>query len=272
MPSEPPPQPVLAAFGAAGVRPVPFGGGQATSWLAGGLVLKPADFDRAELEWQAQVSSQISCDGFRLAQPRTAADGSLCIDGWCATEYLTGQHYQRRWPEIIAVGERFHAALRGIPRPGFLDHRASPWATSDRVAWGEIPAGDFAQVNHLPRLTAALRPVPAPSQLIHGDLSGNVLFHDQLPPAIIDFSPYWRPAAFASAIVAADALAWEGADARILDAVSHIDDFGQYLIRALIFRAVTDWILAKNTPAASGAGDDPWAAAVDLACQLAARA
>jgi len=33
----------------------------------------------------------------------------------------------------------------------------------------------------------------APSQLIHSDLGGNVLFHDQLPPAIIDFSAYWRP-------------------------------------------------------------------------------
>ena len=114
--------------------------------------------------------------------------------------------------------------------------------------------------------------MPAPSQLIHGDLSGNVLFHDQLPPAIIDFSPYWRPAAYASAIVVADALVWEGADARILGAVSHIDDFGQYLVRALIFRAVTDRILGTDAPAASDAGDDPWAPAVDLACQLAARA
>jgi|SRR5580704_9202117 uncharacterized protein (TIGR02569 family) len=272
MPSEPPPQPVLAAFGAAGVRPVALGGGRATTWLAGDLVLKPADLGRAELEWQAQVSSQISCDGFRLAQPRTAAGGWLCADGWCATEYLPGQHYQRRWPEIIAVGERFHAALRGIPRPGFLDHRASPWATSDRVAWGEIPAGDFAQAKHLPRLTAALRPVPAPSQLVHGDLSGNVLFHDQLPPAVIDFSPYWRPAAYASAIVVADALVWEGADARILEAVSHVEDFGQYLVRALIFRAVTDCILGKDAPAASDLGGDSWTLAVDLACQLAARA
>src|SRR5258708_4520421 len=203
MPSEPPPQPVLAAFGAAGVRLVPFGGAQATSWHAGDLGLKPADLDTAEPEWQAQVSSQISCDGFGLAEPRTAADGSLCVDGWCATEYLTGQHYQRRWPQIIAVGERFHAALHGIPRPGFLDHRASPWATSDRVAWGEIPADDYARVNHLPPLTPALRPVPAPHRLIPGDLSGNVLFHDHLPPAIIAFSPYCRPAAYASAIVVA---------------------------------------------------------------------
>jgi len=271
MPSQPPSRLVLDAFGAAGARPVPLGGGQDTSWLAAGLVLKPADLDREELAWQARIYSRLSCDGFRLARPVAAAGGSLCVDGWCASEYVAGRHEQRRWAEIIAVGERFHAALRAISRPGFLDHRASPWAISDRVAWGEYPAGDFPQVRHLPRLASALRPVSAPSQLIHGDLSGNVLFHDQLPPAIIDFSPYWRPVAYASAIVVADALVWEGADSQILDAVSHIDDFGQYLIRALIFRAVTDWILAKNEPAAPGL-DDPWAPAVGLALQLTARA
>lgn len=94
-----------------------------------------------------------------------------------------------------------------------------------------------------------------------------MLFHDQLLPAIIDFSPYWRPTAFASAIVVADALVWEGADSQILAAVSHIGDFGQYLVRALIYRAVTNWILTRDQPAQSGA-DDPWAPAVDLACQL----
>jgi uncharacterized protein (TIGR02569 family) len=271
MPSQPPSRLVLAAFGAAGAQPVPLGGGQGTSWLAADLVLKPADLGPEELAWQARVYSQVSCDGFRLARPRAAAGGSLSVDGWCATEYVAGQHEQRRWAEIIAVGERFHAALRDIPRPGFLDYRASPWATGDRVAWGERPADEFMHVSYLAQLTSAIRPVSAPSQLIHGDLSGNVLFHDQLPPAIIDFSPYWRPAAWASAIVVADALVWEGADNRILSAVGHIEDFGQYLIRALIFRAVDDRTLTKAGPAAPGTRD-PWARAVDLACQLAARA
>ena len=110
----------------------------------------------------------------------------------------------------------------------------------------------------------------APSQLIHGDLSGNVLLHHELPPAIIDFSPYWRPAAFASAIVVIDALVWEDADARLLAAAGPVDDFGQYLIRALIFRIVTDSIIAGYQPRAARADDDPWALAVDLACQLAA--
>ena len=270
MPREPPPQPVLAAFGADGLPLVPLKGGQGTSWLAGDLVLKPAGLDLSELEWQAQVYSRISCDGFRIARLRPADDGSVCVDGWCATEHVAGQHAERRWPEIIAVGERFHAALRGIPRPGFLDQRASPWAIGDRVAWGEIPAAEFAKVSHLPRLAATLRPVTAPSQLIHGDLGGNVLFHDQLPPAIIDFSAYWRPVGFASAIVVADALVWQDASARLLASVSHIDDIGQYLIRALIYRAVAGCPLGEQDPVTPGGDDDRWASAVDLACQLAA--
>jgi hypothetical protein len=42
-----------------------------------------------------------------------------------------------------------------------------------------------------------------------------VLFHAHLPPALIDFSPYWRPPGFASVVVIADALVWESADSRI---------------------------------------------------------
>ena len=54
---------------------------------------------------------------------------------------------------------------------------------------------------------------------MHGDLTGNVLFADDLAPAVIDFSPYWRPTGFASAIVVGDALLWEGADETLLAAV-----------------------------------------------------
>jgi len=239
------------------------------SWFAGDVVFKPVDADLEELAWQDQIFSQIPSVGFRLARPRRAADGSLCVDGWCAAEYVTGRHEARRWPEIIAVGERFHAALRGIRRPPFLDQRSSRWAISDRVAWGEIPASQFPHASHLPELVSALRPVTAPSQLIHGDLTGNVLFDSAQPPAIIDFSPYWRPTAYASAIVIADALVWEGADRQVLGAVTHIGDFGQYLVRALIFRAVTDWIASQEEPANPAAEDDEcWERAVNIACQL----
>ncbi|MBS2534427.1 hypothetical protein KGQ20_16775 [Catenulispora sp. NF23] len=81
---------------------------------------------------------------------------------------------------------------------------------------------------------------PAP-QLIHGDLTGNVLFSAGLPPAVIDFSPYWRPAAFGEAIVVGDALIWHGADAGLVrDLMSDRGPgFLQYVARAVVFRLVT---------------------------------
>jgi uncharacterized protein (TIGR02569 family) len=269
MPHQPPPQAVLADFGVADMPLERLAGGQGTSWRAGDLVLKPADLQIPELQWLAEVLSTIECDGFRVARPRLAVDGSVCADGWFASEYVAGRHAAGRWSEVIAVGDRFHAALTGVARPAFLDERDSPWAIGDRVAWDELPASQFAQVGHLDRLAAARRPVSAASQLIHGDLGGNVLFHDELPPAIIDFSAYWRPVGFAAAIVVADALVWEGADEGLLDAVSGTDQFGQYIVRALIYRAVTDWLFASAHPAVAGSSEDPWLSAVDLACQLA---
>ncbi len=247
-------------------------GGQGTSWRAGDLVLKPADQTPGELRWLAGVYSSVDEDGFRIARQQTATGGRVAVAGWSATQWVPGQHAERRWADIIGVGERYHAALRELPRPDFLDGRDNPWATGDKVAWGDRPAADFAAVPDLQRLLAARRPVDAPSQLIHGDLGGNVLFHDTLPPAVIDCAPYWRPAAFAAAIVVGDALVWEGADKKILAAVRPDGDFGQYLIRALIYRIVTERIVVRNYPAAAPGTPDPWAPAVELACRLAASA
>jgi uncharacterized protein (TIGR02569 family) len=205
-----PPREVIAAFGADDVA-----------------MFKPLDMDGAALEWQAEVLASLEPDGFRVAAPLRARDGSLVVGGWTAWPRLEGRH-EPRWAEIVAVGERFHRALAGFPRPAVLDARTDPWAHADRIAWDE---GDVHDDPDIARLLAARRPVDAPEQLIHGDLSGNVLFADSLPPAVIDFSPYWRPAGYASAIVVADAVAWYGARPSLLATVDR-----QLLIRAVLFR------------------------------------
>jgi uncharacterized protein (TIGR02569 family) len=265
-----PPAHVLAAFGAAGA-PDRLAGGEGTAWGSDDLVLKPLGWSMSpeELEWQGEVLDAVRCDGFRLSRLRRAQDGSVLVDGWCAWELVEGEHRERAWAATIEAGERFHAALVSFPRPSLLDRRTDHWAVGDRVAWGELPAAEFAHVKHLPRLVAALRPVDATtSQLVHGDLTGNTLFADGLPPAIIDFSPYWRPPAFASAVVVGDALVWEGADETLLDAVAHVADFPQYLLRALIYRAVVDVLFRAGEPQRDD-DDDEYLGPVELACGLA---
>jgi uncharacterized protein (TIGR02569 family) len=228
-----PPARVLEAFGADG-EPALLPGGTGRSWRAGSLVLKPLDHPADEIAWQADVLAAVAEDGFRVARLRPQV-----VDGWIASDYVAGEHRPGRWREIIAVGERLHRALAAATRPGsILDRRTDPWSLGDRVAWGELPFPELDDV------LSALEPVEAQSQLIHGDLTGNVLFHDELPPAIVDFAPQWRPTTYASAIVVADALCWEDAPVELAEAVDP-----QYLLRALVYRAVTSRLFgAEHVP------------------------
>jgi uncharacterized protein (TIGR02569 family) len=229
----PAPSPAVpAAFGARGPAE-PLAGGRGIAWRAGDVVLKPLDMPMQALWWQAEVLGGIVCDGFRVAAPLRSARGELVVDGWTAWPFLDGTHAPR-WREIVEAGERFHGALTRVERPALLDARTDPWARADRVAWGEAHAGDLPALPEVASLLALRSDVSAPSQLVHGDLSGNVLFADDLPPAIIDLSPYWRPVEYASAIVAVDAVLWHGADLELLSATAA----RQLLVRALLFRVL----------------------------------
>ncbi len=115
-------------------------------------------------------------------------------------------------------------------------------------------------------LETVLEPIAAPSQVIHGDLTGNVLFADPLPPAVIDLAPYWRPAEFATAIVVADALVWEGADIAELKPTTGTDRFGQFLVRAILYRIVADLV---TDPDSMDALATAYAPAVSFALRLA---
>ena len=68
----------------------------------------------------SRCSSALESDGFRVSRLRGISDG------WCAWEYMPGEHRERAWSEIIAVGERFHAAIAAVSRPSFLDQPHKP--------------------------------------------------------------------------------------------------------------------------------------------------
>jgi uncharacterized protein (TIGR02569 family) len=255
---------VLAAYGVTGT-PVPLPGGQGTSWRCGDLVLKPVDGDPAGLEWAAGPLAGARTSTVRWPTPVRTADGALEVDGWSATTVLPGEHRPGRWADAIAAGEAFADAVAHLPRPAFLAARDDPWAVADRVAWGEVRADGLDDVPHVRRLRAALAPVHAPAQLVHGDLTGNVLLHPTLPPAVIDLSVYWRPTAYGSAVVIADALVLEGATTALLDAPRPDAELPQLVLRALLFRVVTDHLLGV----AGGTIRERYADVTELVCGVA---
>jgi uncharacterized protein (TIGR02569 family) len=246
--STPPPPGVCADFGALD-RPVSLAGGQGGSWRVGRLVLKRVGTDPVtaeELRWLG--TAVTSTPTVRVAAPVPATDGSWVVGGWAATPFLEGSPAGWRWAEVLDAGRALHRAWARLPRPSFLDRRRSPWDTGARMAWGDEPltVADDGLRPLVERLAAALRPVHEPAQLVHGDLGGNVLLADGLPPAVIDLSPYWRPPGWALAVVAVDAMVWSDADPGD-PAFADLDR--QHLLRAMLYRLVTDDVVGQDTSA-----------------------
>jgi uncharacterized protein (TIGR02569 family) len=239
-----PPRHVLDAFGAA-KEPALLDGGQGRTWRSGGIVLKPVD-DLAEAEWRAAALTSLPVnEAFRIARPIPTREGEWAVDGWEATAHLPGATDPRRWNEAIEAGTAFHQAIAHLPRPQFLDDSEDRWSRADRDSWDlALPQDDPT----LRDLAQARTPVALTHQLVHGDLLGNVLYDPALPPAIIDWPPYWRPVSWAAAVVAVDAMCWQGADEMLLDRWSHLESWPQMTLRALMYRMITDRNAAGGRP------------------------
>ena len=278
---------VLASFGAS-AEPVMLPGGQGTAWRTGEVVLKPAGDPRVA-RWTADLYRDLDPldplgllaarrdPSFRVPRPlRTVAEGRATGDwvaqdplagAWVAWQWLPGEPASWSgvspfWPSLIAASRAFHAALAGRPAPPWLGRDGSQWTVGDQVAWGERDPGSVLAAapgplaGQLRSLLAALQPVHLPAQLIHGDLGGNVLFAAGEPPAVIDFSPYWRPPGLALAVAAVDALTWSGADPAILDQLADQPELDQLLARAHVGRLVTE-IVSRRGDMDPSAGLDP---------------
>ncbi len=248
------------------LRPLPGGGGHA--WAAGDVVLKPLDLSLEELSWQWKVLPALHPEEVRLAPPRMAVTGDLVVDGWTAWERLEGRHQPGQWEQIIAAGERFHQSLAGVQRPSFLDIRTSPWAIADRMAWEEQPPGGYGKARGVDRLMSLRGPVAGVPQCVHGDLTGNVLLAPDRPPGVVDFSPYWRPPVFATAVVVADALLFEGATPALAEAHCRDSGFPQALVRALLFRLIADAIIHDSSNAQPAPPSPASATAIEVARRL----
>jgi uncharacterized protein (TIGR02569 family) len=251
------PPEVLAAFGIGGT-PHRLAGGQGTSVVVDGLVLKPGA-DAEETSWLAMVCKQVDPHGFRLPAPVAATDGRLVVEGWSATTYVEGapvdQHDRSAaaWLPVLGASRAFHRAVRHQPQPAFLHRRTHRWAVADTAAWsGQRPALGPRSARLLDLLGGLVVDEGLADQLVHADLSGNVLLSDDLAPAVIDVSPYWRPQAYADAVVVIDALLWWRADPVLVD-LGRPQPLDDRIWTSLLARALTFRMLSLNEPGQKGA-------------------
>lgn len=237
----PPGPEALRAFGGGGRAPVLLAGGRGVTWRAGDLVLRPHD-GPSVTDWRAGVLAALEPSAaFRTPRPVPTTDGLWRSGAWEAWEYVVGRADESRVVDVIRAGRAFHRAIADVDRPAFLDHADDPWSRADRMAWGADPLPSDPTLD---RLASVFQTVHEPSQLVHGDLLGNVLFAEGHAPAVIDWPPYWRPAGFGGAIVVADAVCWHGFPLGRVQAVGAAQpEWAQLLVRALTFRIATAVLL-----------------------------
>ncbi|WP_022904266.1 aminoglycoside phosphotransferase [Curtobacterium sp. B8] len=241
----PPDAAVLAAFGVADIAPVRLVGGRGVTWRAGPVVLRPHD-GAAVTDWRAAVLDGLDeTPAFRMPRPVRTTTGAWRAGEWEAWAWAPGRPDPSRVEAVVDAGRAFHDAIAGLRRPAFLEDPSEllddAWSRADRMAWGDEPLPSDPTLD---RLARAFRPVATPSQLVHGDLLGNVLFADDAPPTIIDWPPYWRPAGTGEAVAVVDAVCWQGVPTSALVPLGHgTPEWPQLLVRALAFRIATLHVL-----------------------------
>ncbi len=246
-----PPDHVVAAFGLSHANGEQIAGGSGRAWRYGDAVLKPAP-SAAESAWSAGVFESLRIAGIRIARPIRSTDGRWVVGGWCAERFVSGRP-AARYHDIVRISFTLHEALAGVPMPRLLAEREDVCSWADRLAWAEVAddgqrIGDGYGARLYQELARGRTPVSLPSQIVHGDLFGNVLFAGSAPPAVIDFTPYWRPANYAAAVIVVDAIAWGSGPVELVQEFSHLDQWHEVLRRAVLFRLALSLAHPRTTP------------------------
>lgn len=233
------PADVARAFGIApDVTPLP--GGDNRTYRSGGVVLR--EEHNAELTdalFAAELFGAVEDDAeFRVPRPLRAGGGGWLQGRWSAWTFVEGRQADvADAPAMVRAIEAFHRAVAHVPCPEYLGTRVLVYDRADRGAFGEPPPDvDHTLRPVLDKLYALRRPLDRAlrPQVIHGDLGAhNVLIAADLPPAIIDFAPYWRPPEFAVAVAALWLCGYQG-HTEAIAAFDHVREFDQLLLRALI--------------------------------------
>jgi uncharacterized protein (TIGR02569 family) len=233
-------------FGSIGI-PKLLDGGQGTTYRSGEIILKPVGFLAESKEAAEIVSGLTESPLLNLPKAVKSINGNWVEDGYVAWNFVPGTERQGYYSEKLKVCDYFGDIFGGLGKPKFLDLKNDEYTIADRVAWGELERiYPPEQQEIIDLVKSKIRPVNLPSQIIHGDISGNMVFTESGLPGVIDLTLYWRPRNFTKAILLIDAITWEDADPDIYDLVSNEPEIDQLLIRAALRRIVTGFEFVKS--------------------------
>jgi Ser/Thr protein kinase RdoA (MazF antagonist) len=226
-------------------------GGEGRTYRAGGYVYR-REHRRAEATYVAELYARLPMDGFRIPCPLRTHDGTwLSPDGWSGWSYVAGVPVTPPdVPAVLSAIEAFHRALAHEPFPELLTTKDNPYTRAERRAWEDMPEDLDPDIAQLVALLLRYRhPLPQlRHQLIHVDLNdANILVAPGEAPALIDFTPAWRPTAYATAMFAY----WIGLyreNRTPLDQFLAVPAFAQLLIRATLSKLLTIHELRRQEP------------------------
>ncbi|TMU83548.1 hypothetical protein FGG79_19140 [Bacillus sp. BHET2] len=227
---------------------VPLLGGQNTSVRVNDAVLKPVE-EVLHYEWLLTIIERFNPQGYRLSKPVRSNKGTFVSGGWICTQFECGEEENGRIKEKLQVARLFHHDLSNINVKDMVqvDNR---WAKAHRIAWQteeiskELPNKTRKIINDL-LLKVSLNE-HYKVQIVHADLSGNILFEEVLPPLVIDFSPTVAPVEYAEAILVCDCIAWQGSKVSEIDVLSNNEFYKEMIIRAVVFRLAVEAIFSGN--------------------------
>lgn len=220
-------------------EPILLTGGQGNTYKSNNIILKPTSNQTESEELSELVKKAPPSEKLRIPKPIKSSNNNWVEDGYVAWEYLEGKDLKDNYEQKLQICDWFSEIFKNIEKPDFIEKRNDAWAIADRVTWGEIEkeyGKEFQEI--INQVKSILIPIAIPAQIIHGDISENIISDKKDSFGVIDITIYWRPRDYAKALLIVDGITWESADLNIYAFVKDLPEIKQLLLRAGLRRII----------------------------------